>query len=145
MKAFNDIKGNPWIVDVTVSALRRVKALAALDLGDFSAIASGEVLKRLAGDPVLLADVVYAIVKPEADSRGLSKDDFCDLIQGDVIEEATSAILESLADFFPKAQGAVLRTVLRIARTEMEKAIKETNTSLDLIASGGQSPAARES
>ena len=144
MKTFNDANGNPWLMDVNVSALRRVKAIASLDIGDFAAIASGEILKRLAADPVLLADVAYAILKPEADTRGISKDDFCNLIRGDAIESVTTAILESLADFFPKAQGAVLKAVLSIARSETEKAMQETSESLAKM-SGSPSPVSPES
>ena len=144
MKAFNDSKGNPWLIDITVSALRRIKALADMDLGDFTAIVSGDLLKRLAADPVLLADVLYAALMPEAEKRGMTKDDFCDLIRGDAIEDATRALLESLADFFPKAQGAVLRQILAIASSETKKAMEDAAADLAAL-SGGQSTDARES
>jgi hypothetical protein len=144
MKTFNDAKDQPWLLDITVSALRRIKAVADVDLGDFTQIASGEILKRLAADPVLLADVLYAALLPEVERRGMAKDDFCDLICGDAIEDATRALLESLADFFPKAQGAVLRTILDIASRETRKAMEETAADLAAL-SGGQSTDARES
>lgn len=144
MKAFNDSKGNPWLLDITVSALRRIKALADIDLGDFTAIVSGDLLKRLAADPVLLADVLYAALMPEAEKRGMAKDDFCDLIRGDAIEDATRALLESLADFFPKAQGAVLRQILAIASSETKKAMEGAVQSLASL-SGTQSTDAPQS
>ncbi len=144
MKTFNDAKGQPWLIDITVSALRRIKALADIDLGDFTAIVSGDLLKRLAADPVLLADVLYAVLLPEVERRGMKKDDFCDLIRGDAIEDATRALLESLADFFPKAQGAVLRQILAIASSETKKAMEDAAQSLASL-SGTQSTDARES
>ena len=144
MKTFNDAKGQPWLLDITVSALRRIKAIASIDLADFSAIASGEILKRLAADPVLLADVLYAALMPEVERRGMAKDDFCDLVHGDAIEDATRALLESLADFFPKAQGAVLRTILDIASRENKKVMEDVAENLAAL-SGTQSTDARES
>lgn len=144
MKAFNDSKGQPWLLDITVSALRRIKAVADIDLGDFNAIVSGDIFRRISADPVLLADILYAALMPEVEKRGLEKDAFCDLIRGDAIEDASRALLESLADFFPKAQGAMLKTILDIAAKETRKAMEDANTSLASI-SGGQSTAAPES
>lgn len=70
---------------------------------------------------VLLADVLYAALLPELTAKDIGKDDFCDAICGDTLNAATYALLEAVSDFFPKAQGNLLKRVLQSAREEQEK------------------------
>ena len=63
MRTFTDALQRPWVVEITVSTLKRVRALAGVDLME---AAGGSLLDRLVADPVLLGDVLYACVKPQA-------------------------------------------------------------------------------
>ena len=61
----------------------------------------GTLLEKLINDPILLCDVIYCVCMEEADSRGVSDEDFGRAMAGDAIELATTALLEELVDFFP--------------------------------------------
>jgi hypothetical protein len=103
MKPFTDSAGRTWEVTVNVGAVRRVRDTLGVDLMD---VAGGDLLDRLADDPVLLVDVLYVLVKPQADAKSVSDEDFGRAMVGGVIDEAASALMKELLDFFPSAQRA---------------------------------------
>ncbi len=68
MKSFCDNTGRTWIINVNVGTIKRVRALCNVDLANIISIENGSVpkvdlLEKLANDPVLLVDVLYAFVK----------------------------------------------------------------------------------
>ena len=93
MPTFTDTAGRTWTVTVNVSGIKRVRDLLAVDLLD---VANGDLLSRLADDPVLLVDVLYALLKPEADARGVTDEDFGRGLAGGVLDEASSALMKGL-------------------------------------------------
>ena len=69
MKTFTDNTGRTWTLSVTVGTIKRVRALCSVDLANIITIEAGKapnvgLLDRLASDPVLLVDVLYAVCKP---------------------------------------------------------------------------------
>jgi len=109
MQTFTDTQGRVWSVAITVDAVKRVRALTGTDL---LAVAGGDLLERLSTDPILLADVLYACVKPEADAKQVSDIDFGRALAGDVIGAATTALLQDIIDFFPAPKRALLAKAL---------------------------------
>ncbi|MGE4529659.1 MAG: hypothetical protein AB7D00_14940 [Rhodospirillaceae bacterium] len=114
MRTFVDNAGRTWTVAVTVDALKRVRSLCGVDL--MGVVGDGALLDRLVADPVLLCDVVFAACKDQADAKGVSDADFGRAMAGDAIEQATTALLEALADFFPSRKRAVLQRVIEKMR-----------------------------
>lgn len=110
MGRFTDNRGNDWVVEVTVSTIKRVRSLTDVDLLDTE---GGQILKDLASDPILLADVLYAVCKPQADERDISDEEFGEGLAGDAIANATDALLEALSDFFPGRRAELLKTALQ--------------------------------
>ncbi len=98
MRQFKDNENRDWIIAINVAVLKRVKQLLDVDLLD---VAGGGLIERLASDPVLLVDVLYAVCKPQAMGAGVSDEQFGEAMAGDVIESATVALLEELVLFFP--------------------------------------------
>ena len=88
MHTFNDTLGRTWTVTINVDAIRRVRAL--LDINLLDAI-EGKLLERLVTDPVLLCDILFALVQPEAQAKNISDEDFGKSLGGDVLDHATSA------------------------------------------------------
>jgi hypothetical protein len=109
MHTFTDALGRSWSIEITVSTLKRVRALAGVDLIE---AAGGTLLDRLVADPVLLGDVLFACVKPQADERKISDEDFGRSLAGDAIDTATTALLEEFVAFFPKPRRQVLAQAL---------------------------------
>ena len=121
MKSFTDNTGRTWIIAINVGTIKRVRAICGVDLANIITIEAGktpkvDLLERLAADPVLLVDVLYAVCKEEADTRKVTDEDFGRSMAGDAIELATVALLDEIIDFFPEAKRRVFRKILDGAR-----------------------------
>ena len=145
MTCFTDNQERTWSLSVNVNILRRVKALCGVMLTDLVVLEPGkkptmELLERLANDPVLLVDVLYATIKPEADARGISDESFGAAMVGDVLETAVTALLEEVIAFFPSAKRMVLKRLLDVSlrftqqqRKELERLMETPNLESELL------------
>lgn len=128
MRTFQDGEGRSWTITVNVSSIKRVRSLLEVDL--LTAV-DGQLLEQLATDPVLLADVVYCLCKPEADARELSDEQFGEAMAGDAIGDATTALLEGLVEFFPLEKRRLLAKALKKLKTFEAKVLKAAELRLD--------------
>ncbi len=128
MKTFNDNAGRTWTVAVNVECIKRVKTLLSVNLLD---AIEGKLIEQLVSDPVLLCDVIYAICKPEADTKEVSDEEFGRAMAGDAIDNATTALLEELVDFFPSGKRQVLAKALAKLKTFQTKAVETASKRLD--------------
>lgn len=122
MRQFKDNADRTWTVEINVAALKRVRGLTGTDLMQ---VIEGTLIEKLIRDPILLCDVVYAICKPEADTRTppVSDEEFGKAMAGDAIEAATTAVLEELVGFCPSPRDrANLGRVLQATNKVMERA-----------------------
>ncbi len=119
MKSFTDSENRRWDVSLNVTTLKRVRNITDVDL--LTVLDKPDLLTELAGDPVRFVDVLYVIVKPQADQLGVSDEQFGSALDGESIEHASNAFLEALVDFFPGARRAMLRRVMdRATQTKAE-------------------------
>lgn len=135
MKSFVDNTGRTWMLTVNVGTIKRVRALCCIDLANIITMESGqtpkmELLERLATDPVLLVDVLYAVCKEEAEQKKVSDEEFGRAMAGDAIEYASSALLDEIIDFFPQAKRQVFRKILDATRRFEAKNKAALNTLL---------------
>lgn len=140
LRTFTDATGQQWSVAITVDTLRRVRALASVDL--MQAI-SGKLLEQLATDPVLLVDVLAAVCKPQMDARSITPATFGEAMSGDAIDSATQALLLGLADFCPSPTRMLLTRIIDAGRASQAKAQELATATLDQILakqSGAASP-----
>lgn len=116
-RTFVDMAERTWTFPaLDLAAVKRVKAEVGFDLLD---VADGTAVTQLVGNPLLMCDVVYSVLKPEAEKLGVSEADFASAMGGDSLDNATSAFLETFVDFFPNSRREVLRTALaRIKEAE---------------------------
>ena len=129
MRSFKDNQGRQWSVEINVTAIKRVRGLTGEDLMQ---VIEGTLIEKLIRDPVLLCDVVYAICKPEADTRSVSDEEFGKAMAGDAIEAATTAVLEELVGFCPSPRDrANLGRVLQATRKVMNRARDLVEKKLD--------------
>src|SRR5690606_11452385 len=100
---FTDKNGAAWDVTLTLSGARRV------DNSDFSEIHEGEVsllrpdkrlVTALTTDVSRIAAVVWSLVKPAADAKQISEDQFIDALDGHSIAAMKEAFWGALMDFF---------------------------------------------
>ena len=128
MRVFKDNAGRSWSVCINVDAIKRVRKLLDVNLLE---IASGQLIEQLANDPVLLCNVLYVVVKPEADAQKISDEDFGRAMAGDAIEHATTAFLEELVDFFPSGRRRVLAKAMGKLRTLQSRLLTLAEEQLD--------------
>ncbi len=122
MPSFKDTEGRVWTLRITVAAIRRIKDIAGIDLGDFSVFGEGGPFSDLGSDSCRLVEIVYAAVKPEADILGVTMEKFMESFVGETVVKASEALLESLADFFPGSQGLLIRRALELSGKAKEDA-----------------------
>lgn len=101
MKTFKDNNGRQWQLELTFDSAKRVR-----DLLDVNLLAPEQgqppLLTKLGTDEILLCDVIYVLVKPQADEAGISDVQFGQALGGDAICNAVNAFYDELMDFFRK-------------------------------------------
>jgi hypothetical protein len=156
MHKFTDRNGKEWVLDITVSTVKRVRSLTGVDL---MGMAGGDVLDQLGRDPVLLVDVLYAICKPQADEEPCAKcagfrkyalDDkggevelpcdacaqtgrftdekFGEAMAGEAVYRATRALIDEMSDFFPDPGT---RRVMKGLASQLDEAEQEHRKIID--------------
>jgi hypothetical protein len=128
MHTFSDTQGRPWTITLNVDAIRRVRSVLNINL--LEAI-EGKLLERLITDPVLLCDILFVVIQPEAIAKEISDEDFGRSLGGDVLDVATTALLEELVDFFPSAKRTVFRKALAKLKQLETLAIETATRRLD--------------
>lgn len=103
MRPFKDEKGETWELAINVAAAKRVRAY----LPDVNLLnPDPKLFDQLGNDLILACDVVYLVVKPQADQRGLTDVQFGERLGGDAIVPAVDALLEEWTDFFQRTERA---------------------------------------
>lgn len=128
MRNFIDSSGRVWVVDINVATVKRVKTLAQVNLLE---VVQGELIERLSTDPVLLADVLCAVCQPQALREQISDEAFGQALAGDVIDRATTALLEGLIEFFPEPRRRLLEKATAKYRQVQTKALELVEANLD--------------
>lgn len=129
MRTFTDNAGRTWTIAITVDAIKRVRALANVNLLE---VLDGKLIDRLAADPVLLCDVVYAVCKPEEDAQKITDEEFGRSMAGDALDHAVRALLEDVADFTPSRRAREnLRRVIATLFNAMDRAQERVTQRLD--------------
>ena len=123
MKTFRDNASRTWNLALNVYAVKKVRDLMGVDLLDLDSGDKPEdkLLSRLIADPILLVDLLYVVCKDQADKEGVTDEQFGQAMSGDVIDAASKAFLEELADFTPSPRD----------RARAKKVIEATWTLID--------------
>ena len=109
MRLFKDTRGREWRVEINVTQVKRVRALAGVDIfsvGDDFLVRFGGLLQ----DVVQLVDILFVLVMDQAKEAAVTDEDFGRALAGDVLHHATDAFAQELIDFFRDVET---RQVLR--------------------------------
>lgn len=129
MPTFTDTAGRAWTVELNIAAVKRVRSLTGTDLLE---VLGGKLIDRLISDPVLLVDVLFAVLKPEADAKGVGDEDFGRGMAGDAIDQATQALLQAIVSFCPSPKDrAALGRVLEATNKALDRARDVVTARLD--------------
>lgn len=139
-------------MSLTVDAMKRVKSLAGIDLMRLDSIVDGvPVVQRLVVDVMTIADVAFAIIKPQADAAGVSDVQFAEALGGDAMRILSTVLMEEIRDFFQKLGRTEAAAMIDKARAFVAAMIAATEAKVDAIdpakilgESSGNSPELRE-
>jgi hypothetical protein len=118
MATFTDNKKRNWGIEISITVLKRVRNELDLNLVQ---IFSGDLLDRLAGDPLLLGELLWVLCAEQAHQRGVTPEEFGHL-SGDALAGpggALEALEVALADFFPTQKRSALKLWIQ-KRNRME-------------------------
>lgn len=122
---WKDANDRPWSTAITVNTVRRVKELAGVLLTDPDAV------ERIDQDFMLLCDVLAAIAKPQRDERGITSEQFGELLVGKTIDLAYESFCQDLLDFFPPSRRKMMSRILATTQklqTEKLRLVEEKLT-----------------
>ena len=132
MKTFTDNAGRTWTVSLTIDAAKRVRGLLSVNLLEPEA-GDPPLLTRLGTDVILLCDVVFALIKPQADAAGVTDEQFAAALGGDVILAAQTAFYEELVVFFRKLGRTDLAKAVDAQRRMIDLAVRRIETRIDRL------------
>ncbi len=97
MAAFNDSKGREWSVEITIGTTMRLKS----DGVQFHELAENKCEKYLAleHDDESLIMLLWGIVKPQADAKDITKDDFVNSVYGESLQAAWEVFKAAYINF----------------------------------------------
>ena len=150
---FFDKENRTWDLRISVSTIRRVRVACKVNLYD---ALEGELMIQLGQDPVLFADVLWAIVEPQAIAANVTDDQFGDALLGEAIDLASKAFIEGLTGFFGRpGQRALLKGMAekteramaaaeqishqRLSDLDVEKMVQEEVDRIELSRQSGSS------
>ena len=125
MHSFSDNAGRTWTLSLTYGSAKRVKALLGNDV-DLLAIEQGTppLLTRLATDVVVLCDVIFALLKPQADEQGVTDEQWAEAMGGEAIMAAQDALYEEIISFFQSRARADVVAAARKQKVMIDLAVK---------------------
>ena len=146
MREFRDDQGRPWHVSLTVSSASRVKDLvrvvlppksadepAPTEAVPFDIIDAGEIARTfqvLRSNFSAVGETLAALLLPQIEQKGLTKEQFLDALRGESLEQGGLAVEEELVGFFPPRLRGVV-TALAARMTELaETATKQAEAAL---------------
>jgi hypothetical protein len=99
MHSFTDSAGRSWDISLNVSVVKRIRDRLSVDILQLDG-GDPPLLTRLALDIILLCDVVFVCVEPEAKIRSVTDEQFGESLGGEVVNNARDAFFAELVDFF---------------------------------------------
>ncbi len=115
MASFKDGKNRDWIISVDVATIKAVRAQLSIDNQqvDLTQIANkdGVLLQRLASDVCFLVDLLWVFCKEQAKREDVDEVEFARGLIGDGIDNASSALIEAMIDFFPRERREILKAM----------------------------------
>lgn len=109
-RSFKDTAGREYKIKITIPRLRMVRDEIDVDLG------KPEAFLQLATSPIDLVDVLYLLVKGQADKYKLTDVAFGESFDGPAIESAWEALSEAYLSFCPSHRADTLRKLMADAQ-----------------------------
>lgn len=111
---FQDSADNAWDCQITVGALRRVLADTGIDLTKLFEDEKAEAVRQLLVNPLAIADVVYAVVRLQAEQKSITPAAFGELLSGKRLADAAEALMNGLEVFFSGQDASMGASFMKV-------------------------------
>jgi hypothetical protein len=125
---FTDTEGRVWAVEVTTSTVQRVRKLLGVDI--MQAV-EGSLIPKLVNDPMLLVDVLFAVLKPQADALGVTDEQFGEALGRGKLWEARDRLAAAIVFFSPPEKRSAIRKVWTKTKALTESAMAAVMARID--------------
>jgi hypothetical protein len=117
VKTFSDGK-NQWAIEINVGSIKRVLGDTGINLSlPHDPDADGKTLaERLVFDVIVLVDVIWSLVKPQAESMSVTVDQFLEAMKPELMLAAGEAFHGEWIDFFQKMNSPVQAKIIQQAK-----------------------------
>lgn len=132
MKQFNDKTGRAWQIDLTIGTVMRVRSAdPVFDLLDSSKDVDGRPLQVvLATELVQFWKLLWVIVEPQADAKGINAAAFGEAMAADCLIEAQIAFFAEWRDFFQSLRRPDAALAVETQAKAMTAAVKLVATKI---------------
>lgn len=133
MHSFTDTAGREWQIELTIGAVKQLK-VSELKI-DLLKINEGKptLLTRLFTDIELGIDVIWELVRKQAEERGLTVIDFVEALGGDAATDAKDAFDQELVDFFRQLRRTQEMRAVEKMRKTITRAIQNATERIERI------------
>lgn len=118
MTVVQDHQGQEWVLHVNTDAIRRLKAEVGLSLQD---LLGGEEFGEKLSEPDVMADVLWVLVRSQAEEKGMDRRSFEQRWTGKELQEAALGVMEAFLDFFYPDQKESVRLIMRSVAEQMRQ------------------------
>jgi hypothetical protein len=141
-KTFKDGAGREWTVNFTLASASCMRDLTGKQIDDFipKATATAEQIspfREFVSDPFAVFEVFYALVKPDADKLGLTKEQILEGFTGEKdVEAMACAVIQAFVDFFRQpdpARAMILSRHLDLGKQVMDRASAKVQAKMNEI------------
>jgi hypothetical protein len=123
-----DTLGREWTFRFTALTVRDLSRHTGLSTKALSG--PNSLLQRIGEDDETLCIALWQTIRPQAEQRGVSEDDWFAALDDDCLQEATKEWLESYINFSHPARRTVLSKIATESRRQIDEAAKEIETTL---------------
>lgn len=139
MPSFKDNKGRSWLVELDAPTVQKIRRdtcgisgcrhrpltnsqCEGVDLWDLS----GKSFQKMDFDTVLMVDVLWLICEEQAIARDISEMDFAKALRGEVLPEATNAMLKASVESLDPTKRRFLERAAATRHRHEELALNRT-------------------
>lgn len=115
-----DTQGREWLFRFTARTVRELAAETHLDTKALEG--ENSLLQRVAKDESVLYTVMWITIRPQAQERGVTEDQWFDSLDNDALQAAAKEWVSAYINFSHPARQKVLSRTMTAALTKMERA-----------------------
>ena len=110
LPTFQDAENHEWTLRLTKGRSRAILETCGIDFGQ---IHDGKVFVDLTTSDEKLAQVLWILCEAQAQTRGITPEEFAELLDGDTLDAAMEAVVEATISFTRRPIRAAVEKVIR--------------------------------